>query len=250
MNLLSDTVKIQHELAMYCRTGVNIDLPGTAPGRLLHYRRLVFNVIQDNLEAAFPVTFEYLSAGIWQAMVSDFFTQHTCRSNQVWQLPGEFCAYVISEDLENKFQVPYLNDLLRFEWAEMEIYNMPDMTYPVFQEHGVLWGDVLVFNPEFKILQLRYPVHKIKPTEIDVAKNDLSYVLLYREKEAGRVQFIELSFWYALLIEQVHQHHCSIADIAAEVLPLMGNVDHDQLKLNTIAFIKEMKEKEFVLGFK
>ena len=56
MNLREGNTEIQKPLGEYCRTGVELKIPGVTPGRVHHYRRLVYNVVRDTLDTAYPIT--------------------------------------------------------------------------------------------------------------------------------------------------------------------------------------------------
>jgi len=249
MNLSPETKNIQSKLAQYCRDGMEIELPGITPNRLHQYRRLVFNIVNDNLEGAFPIAFQYLNTGDWDKMVYEFFKQHNCQSYQVWRLPQEFFEFVVKGDYARLLNIPYLNDLLNFEWTEMEVYNMEDIRWPDYIKTGDFLNDTLLFNPEFRLLQLSYPVHTHKPEDAQY-KEGVYYVLLYREKDSGKVQFTDLSVWYALLIEQIHKNKFTLTQLLDETPAIFGKVDVENLKHETIKFIQQMQQKGFVIGFK
>ncbi len=249
MNLLQETKDIQYQMAAFCRTGEFRELPGLTPNRFHHYRRLVYNVILDNLESAFPIAYEYIENDKWQKMVFEFFSRHKCQSYQVWQIAGEFCEYAISENFAIKFRIPYLHDLLRFEWEEMAIYNMEDL----LPDHSVSEGDPLkdymILNHEHQLLQLEYPVHMVSPLEA-LEKKGNYFVLLYREPASGKIQFIDLSAWYALVVEQLVSQELTLKELLDEAPKLFGDIDRERLMETTLTFIEELRTRNFILGFK
>lgn len=249
MSLLLETKDIQSKLALFCRTGESVDLPGLTPNRLHHYRRLVYNVIQDNLESSFPIAYEYIEREKWQAMVYNFFSQHDCKSFQVWQIAGEFCDYAIKEDFAAKYQIEYLNDLLEFEWEEMLVYNMEDINIGDYSEAGDPLNNVMVLNPERKLLQLHYPVHLHNPITAIKEKGNY-FVLLYREQETGKVQFVDISLWYAIVIEQTATQEIVLKDLLKEAPDLFDTINMEDLTETTLAFIRELQARKFILGFK
>ncbi len=248
MSLLPETKTIQSAMAMYCRTGDEITLPGVTPNRIQNYRRLVFSVIEENIEAAFPIAFKYIDAEKWTVMLNDFFRNHKCQSYQVWQIAGEFYEYALAENFAEKFQLPFLNDLLKFEWEEMVIYNMEDISPKPYQIIGDTLNDLLIVNPEHKLLQLKYPIHLYNPV---TAKEKMGnyFILLYREYETGRVQFIDISVWFALVIEQLHAGNLTLKTLLNEAPQLFGDIDIEELTKTTLAFITDLRDKKFVLGY-
>lgn len=247
MNLSLDTYTAQSQLAKYCRDGIAVDLLGLTPNRLSQYRRLVFNIIKDNIENAFPIAYKYLPAEIWEELVYDFFSIHPCQNYQVWKLPKEFVDFVIDNNYAKKHEIHYLTDLLNFEWAEMELYNMADKPYNYGSFEGDIINDKIKFNPEFILLPLEFPIH-IHPPTIATEKKGNYFVLLFREKESGKIQFVDLSVWYSFLIEQVSQNDLTINQILNYAPQLFSNISIDELKTNTILFIKTMITKKFVIA--
>jgi hypothetical protein len=249
MSLLQETKEIQSKMALFCRTGSFVELPGLTPNRFHHYRRLVYNIIQENLDSSFPIAHEYIENAKWMDMVKTFFSVHNCQSYQVWQIPGEFYDYAVKHNFSEKYQIDYLNDLLKFEWEEMFVYNMEDVSTEDFNENGDLLSDVIVLNPEHKLLQLDYPVHLNDP-KTAVEKKGNYFVLLYREQESGKVQFIDISVWYALVIEQLSLGTIKLIDLLNEAPKLFGDINLEELTTSTVGFLEDLKKRKFVLGFK
>ncbi|WP_160716527.1 DNA-binding domain-containing protein [Chitinophaga solisilvae] len=247
MNLLPDTYRIQQRFSAYCRSGNAVKLPGVTPGRLKHYRRLVFNVINDIMEDGFPVAFHHIPARKWNKMVKDFFTHHACQSYQVWKLPLEFYTYAVEQNWEEVYGIPYLNDLLAFEWAETEVYNMEDIPAAPFQQGGNWLETPLVLNPEYRLLAFRYPVHLHGDATELVQGKGAWFVLLYRDPETGNVQFTDLSPWLAFVTEQLAVG-ITLKDIL-EYAPQLGITLTDTLERDTLAFLQQMQRQHFVLGF-
>jgi hypothetical protein len=248
MSLLPETKLIQSNIALFCRTGNEIELPGVTPYRMHHYRRLVFNIIQDNLESSFPIAYKYIDSEKWMMMVNDFFSDHACQSYQVWQIAGEFFDYAVKENFAEKFKLDFLNDLLKFEWEEMLIYNMEDVLPKAFKANGDIVNDVLVINPEHSLLQLKYPIHIYNPIEAMEHIGNY-FVLLFREQHTGKVQFMDISVWFALLIEQISKNGFSLKSLLSEAPEIFGNIDLTMLTKTTIEFINDLKSRNFVLGY-
>lgn len=250
MNLSPDTFEIQSRLAKYCRNGVEVELPGITPNRIIHYRRLVYTIIQDNLESAYPIAYKYLETEHWDKMVYEFFSNHECQSFQVWKLPKEFMDFVLEQNYAETFNLPYLNDLLSFEWAEMELYNTADIPYQYGNYAGDSINGVVCFNPEHILLTLKYPLHMLTPADALDRKGNY-FVLLYREKETGKIQFVDLSVWYAFLIEQINNNgEITIKELLDYAPQLFGPLQINELEKNTREFIASMIERKFVIDIK
>lgn len=246
--LYKDTYTQQSNLAYYCRTGELLPVKGLTENRVHHYRRLVYNVIDDTLQSAFPLTFDLLLEDEWNDLVDTFFGSHKCQSTSIWQLPFEFYQFIEQTDHELKSKYIFLEELLMFEWTEIEIYMMEDKTFPDVQINGDWLSDVILFNPEFKILQLNYPVHLKNPNEILEDGKGEYYVLLYREKETGKVQFMDVSFFFAWLIEKINDERETLANVSVEAEKIFG-IEKEVMLNNVLPFLAELKQKQFILGF-
>jgi hypothetical protein len=144
--------------------------------------------------------------------------------------------------------LPFLNDLLKFEWEEMVVYNMEDISPKPYQIIGDTLNDLLIVNPEHKLLQLKYPVHLYNPVTAEEKPGNY-FVLLYREYETGRVQFIDISVWFALVIEQLIIGNVTLKILLNEAPKLFGDIDVQELTKTTLAFITDLMDKKFVLGY-
>lgn len=249
MSLLPETKNIQSKMALFCRTGNEVELPGTTPNRFHHYRRLIFNIIEEHLESSFPIANEFIDSDVWDEMLDDFFSKHDCQSYQVWQIAGEFYKYAEKENYASKYQLPFLNDLLKFEWEELRLYNMENIKSPSYNNEGDILNDSLSLNPEHVLFQLEYPIHIQTPINA-IEKKGNYFVLLYREKETGKVQFMDLSVWYALVIEQLSKSEVTLTDLLNEAPKLFGEIDIEVLTESTMQFVEDLKSKQFVLGYK
>ena len=247
MLLKTETYNQQNKFVKYCRNGKKVSILGAVPERLPHYRRLVFNVIKDTLETTFPIAFQYIDSKIWDEMVYTFFSIHKCNDPQVWRMPNEFVDFCEEENYSEKFTLPFLNDLLRFEWMEVEVYMMEDIEYPTNIYTTILLQSKIAVNPEHKIIKLEYPVHMEKPFDA-INKKGNYFLLLFREKESGRVQFSNLSVLFAFLIENISIAEKTLEEILTDILYLFGINDLKMLQTKVFKFLEELKTQGFILG--
>ena len=239
----------QSRLAGYCRTGELNSIDGLTENRVHHYRELVYNVVDDTLQSAFPLTFNLLPENEWNEIVHYFFSTHKCQSNSVWKMPHEFYLFVEQNDLDIKKKYNFIEELLLFEWTEIEIYMMPDVQYPEFKSKGGWLGEIIAVNPEYKILQFNYPVHLKNHQSITNDDSGEYYVLIFREKETGKVQFMNLSVYFAWLIEKIEIEKKPLVKILKEAESIFG-IEVKTLFENTIPFLEELNSKQFILGFR
>jgi len=252
MALKKDTVSIQHSLGTYCRTGDEkalINVPGITPNRVDQYRRLVSNIIVDNITASYPIANKILGEELWSEIALDFFKTHKCQSTQVWQLPKEFASYIISEreDLHKKH--PFLPDLITFEWTEMEVFGMPDLALPDAQAINS-WSNVshgLAINPEHQLLQLTYPV--FKTTQLDeLVPNGPYYLLVFREPKNLKARFFELSPVYVFIFQQCLEGITLAASISL-LEQQLGNSLSDDQHSKLLATLDKLYQRGAILGF-
>lgn len=248
MNLHKETIANMELLGEYCRTGQKLDLTGITPGRLHHYRRLVSNVFNDTLRKAFPITVAALEEDSWQELVNDFFIEGLPRTPQVWKLPFEFYQYHAGQETGNKMNLPFLDDLLNFEWMEIEIHTMPDRPCPDFVSEGDLFKNQLIFNPEYEIVQLDYPVHTHPVREAIEMKGDY-FALLYRLPETGHVQFLSLSALNVYIITRLQEEQVALDEIKHEFARVAGIESGKYLDDALERFLGDLLERRMILGF-
>jgi len=248
MQLRKETIYIQEQLGEYCRTGVDPELPGITPGRLPHYRRLVSNVVSDTLFTAFPITVAALGEDQWNMLVQEFFVEGLPLTPQVWKLPFEFYQHHAERETGTKIGLPYLDDLLYFEWMEIEIHTMPDRAYPDFKEEGNLFQDRLAFNPEFEIITLRYPVHT-HPVRTVLELEGEYYSLLYRMPQTGHVQFLNLSALNVYIVKRLHEEKVPLNRIKNEIARVAGIESGRYLDDALKRFLEDLLKRKLILGY-
>ena len=182
-------------------------------------------------------------------MVDSFIRNHDCQSYQNWKISGEFYEFAQEQNFSETLELPFLNDLLRLEWEEMYLYNMPDLEVEAFTPANDLLNHPLVINPEFRLLPMNFPLHLMNPNQA-LEKSGDYYVLLYREKDSGAIQFVDLSVWFALVIEQLATGTITLHNLLLEAKNFFGEIDIEELKDSTLNFLNELKTGGFVLGMK
>jgi hypothetical protein len=247
MHLQSETFEAQSLLADYCRTGIQPEIQGTNK-HISRYRELVYNVVYDTLENAYPITFKLLQEETRNELVHVFFSNHKAQTPQVWKLPFEFYRYLIENSYDLKLNLPFLKDLLYFEWLEIELYNMEDLPLPEHKPEGDWLNEIIIVNPETKIVQFEYPVHLTSPENL-IQNKGLYFLLAYRDLETREVEFVNLSGWYALVVEQLLKAEFTLQEILEEAGSLFPETAPKELSEYTVQFLKDMQEKQFVLGF-
>lgn len=125
---------------------------------------------------------------------------------------------------------------------------MEDIPYPRFKTKGDWLKDALVLNPENKLIKLSYPVYKSSPDKLDI-KNGEYFLLMFREKDTGKVQFIALSVLHAYVLEAIQNIGTPLEEIIANIIYLFGINDMELLHNNLLLFLNDLKDKGFIVGF-
>jgi hypothetical protein len=249
MSLLEQTHRNQLALANYCRTGILEDIPGINTENISQYRRLVFNVIDDMLQSAFPLSHELLKTREWQMITHDFFSNHACQSPQVWYMPREFYEYLEQTRplILNKY--PVLMELLWFEWLEVEIFMMEDQEVD-YKTTGNLERDPIVLNPEIHFQHFNFPVHLKKAKKITAAAKGDYYLCMHRLPESGDVSFTDLSPAFVRLLELLSEKPQTAAlliDNLCEELKIEQTIEITAMCQD---FILMAMESQLIIGFK
>jgi hypothetical protein len=238
----------QSALAAYCRTGRYKEIPGVRTRHVNHYRRLVFNVVEDMLRSAYPLTHHLLSAREWKAMVQGFFSNHPCQSPQVWYMPRELYEYLQQKQPPLLKRYPFLLELLWFEWLEVELFMMEDRP-ALYNISGDISTDRLVLNPEHHLQHFEYPVHLEQAKRITAADKGNYFLVLFRKPESGDVAFMNLSPALVTVLELLAEGPQRLdalvtGSCARWQLPVTA-----EIKEAVGAFITQALENRLVLGF-
>jgi hypothetical protein len=246
--LTQETKNIQVQLADYCQLKEVEPIPGTVPKHLHHYRRLIYNIIDDALESAYPITRGLCTDVQWELLVDEFVVEHPCQHPQIFRMPYELIAFAEQKDYATQFNIPFLQDLLYFEWIEIEVHSMAD----VVPEESVLTGDFmqsnLVFNPYFKIIQLDYPIHLLKSQEINGLTGSY-FLIVYREPN-GTVQYTELNQFTAGVLLTMHQNNISAYAVLLMLEQQQPNINLQELIDPTLQFIHQLLDMQIIHGLK
>jgi hypothetical protein len=245
--LSPETKNIQNQLGRYCQTGTLPDIPGINKKYITHYRRLVFNIIRNNLFQAYPIASKVIGRNKFGELIKEFFSEHKAKTPQVWKLPKEFYEFAIDKEWNRKYKYPWLHDLLLFEWMEIQVHTMPDRQIPSVNPKGDLGNDKLVVNQECEIIKLRYPVH-VKPVKETTKFKGNYNVLIFRHPVNGTVQFLNLSLIFVSIIEELIKAPATISYLVEGASLNFNMVNKEDLASAFRNFISDMAEKGLILG--
>ncbi len=247
MLLKKETQDLQQELANYCRTGRGIPAL-TLAQRVPEYRRLIFNILWDTLETAYPICYKDLNKSQWKTLVHDFFSAYPNANPQVWRMPQELIFFLeAASDYPLLIEKPYLLDLLRFEWSEIEVFSMEDID--VCFDANVDWDKELVLNPHHEVLHLNYPVfEKIQQPMSDRIGN--YFLLISRNLNTDKVSFYSLSVFSVLLFMELQEGESKLK-LALHNVVTQQNLEYNEGLYNEArTVVEDWVKKGIVLGVK
>ncbi len=201
------------------------------------------------MDQAFPITVASMEEEEWDKLVHEFFSKHPTTSTQIWKLPYEFYQYHLSAGTAGRLKKPYLNDLLYFEWAEIEIHTMPDKSIDPYTDKGDPLSDKLLLNPEYEIIRLEYPVHIQAVKGIELKKGSY-FVLLYREPGTGHVKFLDLSILHAFILTRIFETGESVQSFKGEIAQLAQVESEKYLDNHLTDFVNNLIDRQMILGYR
>lgn len=249
MSLLEQTYRNQSALASYCRTGILEDIQGINTENVTHYRRMVFNVIDDMLQSAFPLSHQLLKAREWQMLTHDFFSNHACQSPQVWYMPREFHEYLEQTRPEILNKYPVLMELLWFEWLEVELFMMEDHKID-YKTNGNPEQDLMVLNPEIHFQHFKFPVHLKKAKKITTTAKGDYYLCMHRMPESGDISFTDLSPAFVRLLELLAEKPQTAAAITDRLYAELKIEQTTEITAMCQDFILVAIASRLIIGFK
>ncbi len=246
MQLSNHSYLQQSILASYCRTGNYQALAEVNEKHVHHYRRLIYNIINDSLSSSYPLAKNLLMKDEWNKLVNDFFANHACESPQVWNMPGELIGFVgdTNHSLMNKY--PFLQELLQFEWLEVEVYMMEDEVVPAYSLSGNYQKENILLNPEIRLAGFTFPVHLKNASDIKHTHNGHYYVSLHRDPDSGKVRFTDLKIPHVQLIDYLHNGGANYKNMLQIFMRYAAETDAQEA-LNS--FIEASLKSRLILGF-
>ena len=241
------TYNIEKSLSDWCRTGTPQRLNATREDGLKQYRRLFRNNIHNTLVQAFPIAHEVLSETEWNELVDAFFTEKDIKDGRLWLMPRNFYEYALENHYADKFEKPWLNDLLLFEWIEIEVHTMADVPREPVLKKGDLLEDVIYINPEYRLVQLEYPVH-LYAAEQTKDKKGVWFLLTHRDPETFLVKFSNLHPLAVVIFEKIRTEQKSLNQIFNE-FDKSGQPLKENQKNEIVTFVKLMFNEKVFLGF-
>lgn len=246
MALRESTIEAQSKFSDYCRTGELQPIEGTLEDRLPHYRRLVYNVVKNALNTAFPIAHKkYVNKEDWENLQYRFFSSHHCSNPQIWKMPAELFPYIEGNEAELMEKYPALLDLLRFEWQETELFMMSDLPIDDHSGEKPSMSDIPVLEPEMQLLPLTYPVHNTHPSQLADAVPAQYVSMAWRNRDTKLIHFMNISVFFAVFLEVLSSGELTIAK-AAQKTAVHTGVDPSTIDNEVEKFIANLHSKGLI----
>ena len=216
---------------------------------LLKYKELINSIYHQSLMKAYPICHSILEPTVWNTWVADFIKFSRSDEPRVWLMPRLFKEYVKTQKLGEKNHMPYMDDLLLFEWLEIEVFTELDINLPKISA-SINWDkDTVYFNPHAREMVLDYPVHRsIKHDEL--MKKGLYNMIVYRHPETFSVQYIQMGVFDKLCIDFMQSDKLPLAK-AIELVFQRLHLEQVQFALireRTLQVFNQFQQDGFILG--
>lgn len=248
MLLNKETKDLQSKLTEYVRTGTLPLIKGAKQDKLHHYRRLVYNIVFNSLSNAYPISKGMLGDKKWEELVGEFFINHNPQDPQIWSFPFELYEYILKSNYAARIDKLYLNDLVFFEWIEMEVYAMEDVeieNYETISNINSLETEIAL-NPYIKLFSFEYPVF-LKEKKIEDMEKGNYFVICFRDVKSFKVHYLEVDALSMIFIENLYDND---GDIQIS-LNLTSEVINTKIEFeNILPLIEVLIEKGIILGIK
>ncbi|WP_347987988.1 putative DNA-binding domain-containing protein [Methylomonas sp. AM2-LC] len=238
----------QAEFAAYIRDPLkNVPPADVHPQRMVMYHELFFNNFDSFLSSNFPVIRTLFDDSQWQALSSDFFATHRCKTPYFAEFAEEFISY-----LQNRPPVegyPFLLELAHYEWVEMALSIAeaePRLADSTFIEN--LSTQALALSPLAWPLAYQYPVQQISTQYLPLTPPDFpTYLLVYRDQDYN-VHFVQITPLTYRLLDILEQQPGSSAmqcinSLSAEI----QQFDADTLSREGLKIFQDMLLKGIVI---
>ena len=156
---LPEFQRFQFAFARHVRDPRGAPRPAGVPARRMGiYNELLYNNIENSLNACFPVAHALLGKRRWPRLVRAFFRDWRCWTPHYREIPREFVRYLTEMAAG---QPAWLMELAHYEWAELAVDIMDVPPAPACDAAGDLLDGHPVLSPALMNLAYAWPVHRI-----------------------------------------------------------------------------------------
>jgi hypothetical protein len=241
----------QYAFAAHIRDPENVAVPsGIDERRMAVYRQLFFNNLRNLLGNMFPVLRKLHDDARWGKLIRGFMRSHRAHTPYFLQLPREFLDYLENEH-EHDGDFPFLVELARYEYAELEVSIEPQTDDPaMFTPDGDLIAGVPLLTVAGRVEAWRWPVHRIGASYIPEFPLDRPVFLAVFRGQDDQVRFLELNPVTAQLVLWIGDNAAgrSGLELLSRLAADLGYSDMSGFVAHGRAILEELHEAGLVIG--
>lgn len=247
---LSSFAHTQRAFTAHLRAPEVCAAPADVPtARMALYRELVYGNVERMIGNLFPVLRRITPEERWFALVRDFFQRHHCRAGLFAKVPLEFLHYV-EHERDATGDPAFLGELVHYEWVDYATTTDPrDPDWHGVDPGGSLLDGIPVLNPLARLLNYRFPVHRIAPDYLPEAPPAAPTYLVVCRDRRDQVGFIDLNPVAARLLALINEDRAVtgralLERIAAE----LGHPDPATVLAGGAGILARLQTRDVILG--
>lgn len=154
------------------------------------YKELVQNRFFEVLSNANPIFFSLIEEKVFIKLINEFI-KSGAKTELIWQIPNEFRSFIKNQKKLIQ-KMPYINDLLWFEWIELKLF-MQD--YSKLKIEKFKFKNKYNLSKSTRIKKLKYKIYNK-----EFKTSGKYFVLTYYDLKQQEVKYREISdFMYEFL---------------------------------------------------
>lgn len=233
----------QQQFTRYLRDPEGHDAPSDIETRrMIIYRDLFFNNIENFISSAFPVFRSLFCEEEWLALVRNFFSVHKAKTPYFLEISEEFLSYLNASESGIHQRFPFAKELCHYEWLELalDIADDDSIDPAMINPVGDFTSQPIILSPFIWAQAYAWPVHEIGvnniPEQISASPNCL---LVYRTEDFS-IEFMQINPATIRLLELIDEH----SELSGEgVIALLANELSQSLTPSFTQFALETLEK-------
>ncbi len=224
------------KLFRVARGEVSVDDEG-----LSAYSDLVFNRFYDCIETSFPIFTSFVGEAVLSEMVRAFLKE-SHPSPLLLDVSRSFLHFFKERKHKVKERLPFLEEVLEYEWIGIELFNAPEGEPAARFE----WEGRYSLSPSSKLIEFSYPVRRAEELGEEISKLKGSCkLLMFRDPESFEVRSVELTELTFSFLKEV----LTFKRTPLKALNLLREViDPDEAKPYLERFFEELIRKGVLSG--
>ena len=166
------------------------------------YSDLVRGRLEDLISTSYPVFKSFLTREEFEEIMTEFIKEDHPHPLLI-DLTREFVQFFISRDFSAKRRLPFLEELVKYEWTEIELFNEKDE--PITNSKDWSWEEPLSLSASSRLVNYTYPVHEaysLQEQEILNLRGNYN-LLIYRDARNYEVRTVALTDFVFSFLQKV-----------------------------------------------